>query len=1178
VIDAAALLKDGQRVASLLVDDLRVRAESDEESRVWVNGQFDRAVSAERTAKSLEEWREDLLAQVASSWVIACVFVRFCEDNGLVDVPLLSGPGERLGLARDHRSSWLSEHPTEGDRAWLLEVFGRSAQVPGLSGVLRESNPVWSLAPSEDGARALLDLWWSADDDGTLTHDFEDAALDTRFLGDLYQDLSKHAKKHFALLQTPDFIESFILDRTLDPAVETFGLETVRMIDPTCGSGHFLLGAFGRLLEAWRQAEPATEARTLVQRALDAVNGVDLNPVATAIARFRLLVAALQGAGIGRLANAPDFTINVATGDSLLHGLHIQDELVHDHRSITRHFYAAEDREQAAAILETHRYHAVVGNPPYITVKDPAVRDAVRALYPVCSGKYALSVPFVQRFHDLAQLGSGREPAGYVGQITSNSFMKRQMGRSLVNDYLPSQNLTHIIDCSGAHIPGHNSDGTPTVILLSRHGWPSGPIRAVLGIAGESGAPGRDGGVWGAIERQIDNPGSESEFISVDDVPRETFASHPWTLQGGAMPAALEVIATGATRSLSDVTTGGGFLGISGADEAFLVATVPLYLRSSTSPIVKGRDVRDWLDGNPVSTFFPYDSSGQLHPLDACGPWEQMLWPLRTTLWSRMTFGGATFRDAGRAYHEWHQLVPDRLRVGLSLSFGQVATHNHFVLKSMPLSTQTAPIVDVASLDVALELAGLLNSSTAMLWMRATFYDKGTGSEPWERRIQIDAGKLNGFPIPTECRTTSGLRMHEAAERLANVLPAAVAASQAPTAVALAEPRKMGSRLRHAMVALQEELDWECYRLYGLTDEALILTDARLPEVEKGQRAFEIALARRMVAGEATTTWFERHDSTPITEIPAHWPEDYRQLVQRRLDLIEADRSIRLLEQPEHKRRWNWDSYDDLTIAAQERWLADRIESYLSSGDSSAPEPTTAGRLADRLARDEDARQVAEDLEGSTVDLVKLVGRLVVADGVPYLAGYRLKPSGLRKRLVWERTWDLQRAEDAIDARVTAGELTESEAAVERKEQGLEKIPVPPKYSSGDYRDQGSWKHRGKLDVPKERFVLYPGTRLGADSTAVVGWAGWDHLQQGRALAGLFVRRKQDGAGRGELGRLLAGVQEVLPWVLQWHDDPDPQTGDRMGQFLSGFVTAERQALGLTDDELIGAGPLAIED
>jgi len=41
----------------------------------------------------------------------------------------------------------------------------------------------------------------------------------TRFLGDLYQDLSEDVRKKYALLQTPEFVEEFILDRTLEPAL-----------------------------------------------------------------------------------------------------------------------------------------------------------------------------------------------------------------------------------------------------------------------------------------------------------------------------------------------------------------------------------------------------------------------------------------------------------------------------------------------------------------------------------------------------------------------------------------------------------------------------------------------------------------------------------------------------------------------------------------------------------------------------------------------------------------------------------------------------------------------------------------------------------------------------------------------------------------------------------------------
>ena len=58
----------------------------------------------------------------------------------------------------------------------------------------------------------------------------------------------------------------------------------------------------------------------LVQRAFDSVHGVDLNPYAVAIARFRLLLAAMKECGVMRLKDAPGFEIHLACGDSLLHG------------------------------------------------------------------------------------------------------------------------------------------------------------------------------------------------------------------------------------------------------------------------------------------------------------------------------------------------------------------------------------------------------------------------------------------------------------------------------------------------------------------------------------------------------------------------------------------------------------------------------------------------------------------------------------------------------------------------------------------------------------------------------------------------------------------------------------------------------------------------------------------
>ncbi len=86
--------------------------------------------------------------------------------------------------------------------------------------------------------------------------------------------------------------------------------------------------------------------------------------------------------------------------------------------------------------------------------------------------------------------------------ITANSFMKREFGKKLVEEFFADVDLTHVIDTSGAYIPGH---GTPTVILLAatagrsrrgsgRAGYPGRANHARrsgewLGLASDSRSP-----------------------------------------------------------------------------------------------------------------------------------------------------------------------------------------------------------------------------------------------------------------------------------------------------------------------------------------------------------------------------------------------------------------------------------------------------------------------------------------------------------------------------------------------------------------------------------------------------------------------------------------------------------------------------------------------------------------
>ena len=1179
MINAPQLLADLTRLLKRLEDDLRQRIAEVAELKAGLQAEWQAARDAHRTAETFESWADQVITQAGVHWLLSCVFLRFIEDNELVERPWLGGTpvSGRLALARDRHEAYFREKPLESDRDYLLACFREGGALPGLHTFFDEAhNPVFRLGISGDAAMALRHFLQQVDPNtGALAHDFTDPDWNTRFLGDLYQDLSEAARKRYALLQTPEFVEEFILDRTLTPAIREFGFREARMIDPTCGSGHFLLGGFRRLVDEWIQHEPARNPRDIAQRALDAVAGVDLNPFAVAISRFRLLVAALRVSGVNRLTEAPDFKLNVAIGDSLLHGKRFGmtatdgmfEGAEHYASTVLAHAYASEDIDEVNRILG-RQYHVVVGNPPYIVVKDAALNAAYRQRYGSCHRQYSLGCPFTERLFELAITGNG-QPAGFVGLITANSFMKREFGTKLIEQVLPRLDLTHVVDTSGAYIPGH---GTPTVILLGRHRMPvASVVRTVMGIKGEPSTPGEPahGFVWTAIVTQVDRVGSESEYVSVADTPRGTFAKHPWSIGGGGATNLKESVEAHSRETLGDAGADIGYGAVTRENEAYILGEAAIRrVGISTAlmkPLVDGESVRDWSTVGATASIWPYDQT----TLDAFATpaLERYLWPLRPGLSTRVAYG-KTQIERGLKWFEYSMFFKNRFATPLSITFAFVSTHNHFVLDhGGKVFIQSAPIIKLplgASEDNHLGLLGLLNSSVACFWMKQVMHDKGNGgigggiaSEDWERFYEFTSTGLKDFPLAADRPLALARHICALSNQLAAKLPAALLAGRAglPDRATIGSARGFAASLERQMIAAQEELDWQCYRLYGLVPphvEALELTSSALPAVALGERAFEIVLARRIAAGRETTTWFERHGSKPITDIPSHWPEDYRQVVQHRIDLIERNRNIGLIERPEYKRRWNTPARDDLERAALREWLLDRLEVprlWPASGDD-PPQITTVDRLADAVRADTGFMQIAELYAGhADFDVTQVIAELVAGESVPFLPVLRYADTGLRKRAQWEATWALQRREDA-------GEK-------------VGKIPVPPKYQSKDFLKADFWRLRGGLDVPKERWVSYPGCERGSDTSLPIAWAGWSHLQRATALAAYYLEMKEnEGWEPVRLQPLLAGLLELVPWLEQWHNEIDPAYGERMGTYYRGFVNEEARALGFTLDDL----------
>lgn len=1215
MINSSALLAGLRKQVAALENDLRDRADSDTAVDVRLRQEWEDARTASRTAATFEAWRDGRVTQAAVAWALGTVFLRYCEDNRLIELPFLAGPGERLDMAVELQADFVRTRPDTTDRDWILAGFRAMSVSPVVAGLFDfDHNPMWSISrsptpdetalpldarwdtaatrlagPSHSVAQGLLAFWRTTDADRRITHDF--TGEDTRFLGDLYQDLSEYAKKTYALLQTPEFVEEFILDHTLQPALDEFHDDfldgKLRLIDPACGSGHFLLGAFKRLLAHWEHNTAGADKWNNIVRSLQSIHGVDKNPFAAAIARFRLLIAALEAGEITSLDRAPEFPICIAVADSLLfrRGEQGQGTL----SEVDAFLFADEDAYEYVArcdILAPGSYHVVIGNPPYITVKDRIESLVYKRSYSSCYKQYALSVPFAERFFDLA-ISDERslQRAGYVGHITANSFMKRDFGKRLIEEFLMRRiDLTHIIDTSGAYIPGH---GTPTVILVGRNRKPHGSaIRTVMGIRGEPSSPeiAANGNVWQAIISQVSQPGSESEWVGVEDLPRERLSRHPWSLSGGGAIDLLAHLEGGARKKFHDVNKDYGFLCVTREDDAYFVGVPGLNTRripeSYRGFFAEGDSIRDWRVVRTTGAVFTHRSNVESDriPIEV----ERVLWPTRRLLEVRRSLSG-TQEERGVPWHHYSAFSQARWDSPYGLMLTLVSTHPHFVLRRNDLlATQAATLILLheGSEDDYLGTLGLLNSSTACFWLKQVSHSKGNATassgipdQPWSWNWEFTGTKLLEFPLPAKMPLYLGRELDSLAQQLSQLEPSGQCAQSIPTRNSLDVARAEWMKVRGWMIALQEELDWEVYRFYGLLDDqdtaepragsnAPSLGDPDdIPTLKLGERAFEIVLARKVAAGELKTQWFTRHGSTPITEIPAHWPEHYKKVVQKRIEVIEKRRDIALIERPECKRRWAAEPWEKREQQALTAWLLDRCEQkelWFAPDEfgNLQPRPISVNRLADKLRADKDVVSVARLLKGPDADLADVLEEIIATEHVPYLAELRYKDTGLRKRAQWERTWEQQREEDATGERLN--------------------IAVPPKYVSGDFRKASYWRNRGKLDVPKERFVSYEKAGSEADTSLLLGWAGWDHREQAHALMILIEERgTHDLWDTHQLTPLIAGLRELMPWVKQWHADIDPNFGDSWANAYTSYLEAQQLKHNLTDDDLLAWRPVA---
>ncbi len=1096
------------------------------------------------TGGSFDDFLKVAAGRSAVRFLLRLVYVRVLEDQGILAEPRIRG--------RRSYEAFRALAPSLGHRAYLAWVFRDLAvDFPALFRPAPDELPM----PDEELCRAVWDLWHEDDGHGNLRYDWSHGGFESRFLGDLYQDLDADVRERYALYQTPDFVEAYILDHTLTPAQTEFDPvalresgEAFRVLDPTCGSGHFLVGAFHRLADFW--SGKGFDRWTAVELALEGVWGCDINPYAVDVARFRLLLECVQRTGETDLNRLSRLKLNLRAMDSLIpwegppRGQ--TGELFPGADRLAK-YGTAEERAANAAFLGRD-FHVVVGNPPYVTPKDARKRDDYRTFWPnSAAGKYGLAAPFIQRLFSLACTG------GWTGQITGNAFTKREFGAAVVKQFLAEVDLTDIIDTSGAYIPGH---GTPTVILFGRR---RAPVRATIRcVGGKRGEPARpevpsEGRYWSALVRAPADDADDDAYLTVSNYDRDWFKGHPWNLNGGGAPQ-LQKRIENRSDELRKFIHQAGVSAVTLADEIFVAASDEPR-RSGLEPaavarqMVLGEHVRDYSIDSSLVVIFPYalGSDADQHHLDTI---ERAFWPWRERLWRRLYFG-KTQKQRGLRWFEYGFVDHKKLAGQARFSFPFVSTHNHFALdRGGRVFNRTAPIIKLpesASLADHLDLLGLLGSSTLGFWMKQVMFDKGNGgigggigNEAWEPRFEYDSTKLKRTPIVTadrEARVVLAEALDQLARERAAELPAAVLARSGWTgdrlAGALAAASARHRALTHRMVALQEELDWLTYQSYKLLTRepaawAAVTPDQAEP-LAPGHRPFEIALARHNATcdPEERSEWFARHGHAEVTDIPTEYDQATRARLQARLDCMAENKDIRLIEQAQFKRRWQMPDWDKEVVKACESWLLDRLEDLFAPAPDAdpagpppplaAPRPYTLEEIVGAWRRDPRVQAVADLYTGEThCDAALLAERLLDEHGLPDQPYRIFTAEGMRKLRQWQAVWDRQEREDAGE------EVT---------------IPKPPEFGKGDFQRPRFFQIRGKLNVPRERFIVFAELL-----PPRYGWNGWRDMNRALAQVEAYTQVEQHplaplpAPSSGDPRRCGAtlGLWESLPDVRRW--------------------------------------------
>lgn len=283
---------------------------------------------------------------------------------------------------------------------------------------------------------------------------------------------SPRRRKEQGIYYTPTWVVDYIVRQTVGRFIEEHrdrpdAIHQMKVLDPACGSGSFLIRAYDELL-AWHASHTGMRVSQLTHEYRmpilhNNIFGVDLDQQAVEIARLNLLLRALAQRQL-----LPTLADNVKRGNSLISGG--EAELKPYFGDAWRDKHPFDWEREFPAVMEKGGFDVVIGNPPYVRIQslDRNEADYYRNKYESAYGSFDIYVMFIER--GLQMLKDG----GRLGFITSGKFLKSQYGKKLQEFINREATVESIVDLSNQKVFAEAT--TYPVIMVLRKGAVPQPL------------------------------------------------------------------------------------------------------------------------------------------------------------------------------------------------------------------------------------------------------------------------------------------------------------------------------------------------------------------------------------------------------------------------------------------------------------------------------------------------------------------------------------------------------------------------------------------------------------------------------------------------------------------------------------------------------------------------------